>query len=432
MMKKMGDQTAIFICTPELVGSWIFYPAWLCMPNLYPRALVMDYIDLERCYKEANSVYATPYDIVTWQTLKTYIDYGFLISHDPLYNKPFQSGSVPLSYSKWTSQKELDEFKSIARKIVNSLSKDQLHQIVYHGYKGWKHFGLELKKYFKGKDPLFATAIEKTNIGISQIERGLMPIDPKALIRRYLLKLLVGLHIRKIYSKMANISEGYIRIFDTPEYKPAAKLLIRNLNIEPNSFAIPTDTPERNESFIREVLGLKDSGVPLCSQDLDLLYDAVEQIKRDLNSGISEIEIRRDISSKIVEARRKVLRKDIIGALSLSSANIPTWIQVGKALLGSPPNDVPPLIVSLLSIVVAVATGESFLRDAISNYPSSVKFIVTREILYNFNPIFKIKQTWLRYLLSLARKFKPRPVTEERIRRQMMEPWIENPTWYDP
>jgi hypothetical protein len=53
-------------------------------------------------------------------------------------------------------------------------------------------------------------------------------------------------------------------------------------------------------------------------------------------------------------------------------------------------------------------------------------------MLYNFNPIFKIEQTWLRYLLSLARKFKPRPVTRERIQRQMMEPWVENPVWYDP
>lgn len=60
-------KTAIFICSPELVGSWMFYPAWLCMPNLYPRALVMDFVDLERCYKEAHSINATPYDIITWQ-----------------------------------------------------------------------------------------------------------------------------------------------------------------------------------------------------------------------------------------------------------------------------------------------------------------------------------------------------------------------------
>lgn len=391
----------------------------------------MDFADLDRSHKEATSLNATPYDIMTWQTLKTYMDYGFLISHHPLYNKPFKTGSFPLKYSEWTSQKDLDEFKSISEKIVNSLSKEQLHQIVQDGYNGWKNFGLELKKHFKGKDPLFSRAIEITNIGISQIARGLMPIDPKALVRRYLLKLLVGLHIRNIYSKLVNMSKSNIRVFDTPEYNPAARLLVRHLRLEPACFAIPTDSPKKNESFIREVLKLEDTNVPLFSQDLDLLYRAVEEIKRRLDSGVSEVEIRRDIYSKVEEARHKVERRGIIGALSISSANIPAWVQIGKAIIGSPTNYITPLIVGLLSVVAAVTAGDSVLRDAMTSYSNPVKFIVTREILYSFNPAFRIKQTWLRYFFSLARKFKPRPVTEERIHRQMMAPWVENPVWYD-
>lgn len=432
MIKATRTKSAFFVCTPELVSSWLFYPAWLCMPNLCPRALVMDFSDLERRRKDAKSINVTPYDVITWETLKTYLDYGFLISHDPLYNKPLKSGYVPLRYSERISKKELGELKTIAGRMTNSLSKEQLHKIVQHGYKSWKHFGLELRKILKDNDPIFSYAIERTNIELSEIERGIMPIDPKALVRRHLLKLLVGLRIRSVYSKMARIPESDIRVFDTPEYNPAAELLVKNLNLSPACFAIPTDTPEKNESFIREILNLEDSNVPLCSQDLVLLHDAVEEIKELFDSGGSEIEIKRQISSQVEEACHKVKRKDIISLLPFAGVNFPTWSQVAKALTGSTPDSIAPFIVSLLSILYVIFEGENILKGAISNYPSSVKFIVTREMFYNCNPVLNIKKTWLRHLLSLARKFKPRPATEEYIWREMKKPWVENPVWYDP
>ncbi|GAF92392.1 unnamed protein product, partial [marine sediment metagenome] len=42
-----------------------------------------------------------------------------------------------------------------------------------------------------------------------------------------------------------------------------------------------------------------------------------------------------------------------------------------------------------------------------------------------------IKHKWISQMLKFARKFKPRPITEERISRQMMEPWVKSSVWYD-
>ena len=148
---------------------------------------------------------------------------------------------------------------------------------------------------------------------------------------------------------------------------------------------------------------------------------------------MSEIEIQRDISSKLSEARNRIMQTDIAGALSLAIPDISTWQKIGQALMGSQPEGMPiAVIYSLLSIVFAYRTGERFLKASITDYSNTVKFIVTRETFYNINPVFGLKPSLLPNLISLARKFIPRPITEEYIRREMIKPWLDNPVWYDP
>lgn len=83
-------------------------------------------------------------------------------------------------------------------------------------------------------------------------------------------------------------------------------------------------------------------------------------------------------------------------------------------------------------LVGTIVRAESTVRSALSDFPSPVRFIVAREMLNEFNPRHKITQVWLVRLLTLARRYVPRPKTKERVARQMMEPWVESPVWYDP
>lgn len=129
--------SAVFVCTPELVGSWLFYPAWLCAEKVMPRRLVMDNKDLQRAEDAAKLHSATPYDVLVWETLRTYIHHDFLFAYDPR----LQKGAAGLDYRKLVGPTQLREFSRRAHFVVKRVrggSNEQLRKIVLHGYRSWK------------------------------------------------------------------------------------------------------------------------------------------------------------------------------------------------------------------------------------------------------------------------------------------------------
>jgi len=75
----MVAKPVIFVCTPELVNSWLFYPAWFCRADIIPCHIIMDYKDVDRCHKEALLRSATPYDYIVSDTLNMYEYHNFLL-----------------------------------------------------------------------------------------------------------------------------------------------------------------------------------------------------------------------------------------------------------------------------------------------------------------------------------------------------------------
>lgn len=327
----MPIRSATFVFTPEVVGTWMLYPIWLCMPGLFPRRLVLDNSDVGRSEREARSFNATPYDVITWETMRTHINNDFLICNYPQYGTRHEH---PMLYDK-IAGRHLNDFREIAQSIVRSLSKEQLLLIVKHGYENWKKFGLELKSHLKGNDPVFIEAIEQTDNGIADILQGNLPIDPARLVQRYLMKLQVGLQVRKKYAEWYNEPENTICVFDTPEYGPAAKLLAKKLNLDPAIFAIPTCGPDKNEQLIREVLSLEESTSPICGKDLTLLYEAIDYIK-ELQSNSSDDQIKKYIADQVELAKREVKRYVRIEGLSLTGGNLPILHEAAQAVGGCP------------------------------------------------------------------------------------------------
>jgi hypothetical protein len=423
----MDARSATFVFTPEVVGSWMLYPAWLCLPGLLPRRLVLNYEDVERSQQEARSVNATPYDVITWETLRSHQLNELLVCHYPQYES---IGKLPLMYEK-IAKNQMGHFRDVAQRIIRTLSREELEQIVQHGYESWRHFGLQLKAHLKGNDPVFIEAIRQTDDGIAKVVRGNLPLDPARLVQRYLMKLQVGLFIRKHYAEWSNTSESTICVFDTPEYAPAAKLLVQKLHLDPAAFAIPSEGPEKNEQLLREVLHLDESSEPICGKELERLYKAIDFIRKQQESNVSDDQIRRDIEDQVRKAGRDVSKAGKLESLRLGAANIPIMLEAGKAVAGTA-GSFAILTVGALSTAYLALKAESVIRSSLSEYSSAVQFIVGRQVVHNFNPRYRIAQRWLPRLLSLARRYIPRPKTQERITRQMMEPWINSPVWYDP
>lgn len=78
------------------------------------------------------------------------------------------------------------------------------------------------------------------------------------------------------------------------------------------------------------------------------------------------------------------------------------------------------------------AKAEDALRDSLAGFGDAARFIVTRDMLYGFNPIFRMRELWITHITKLARHFSPQAATGERVMRQMMKPWLDLQVWYDP
>lgn len=421
-------RTDVFVCTPDLVGSWLFYPAWLCMPGLYPKQLVLDYADVDRSRREARSINRTPYDIASWDTLDSHVQDGFVICH---YRKFVEPRTKPLRYET-IAGKRLGDLRETANAIVRDLSMEQKQKLVENGYRDWKRFGLELKKHLKRNDPVFEMAIDKTDQGIHEIaNRGNLPLDPDRLIRRYLMKLQIGLLIRNEYAGREDIPLSRVRVFDTPEYKGAAEHLGKRLGLEEGTFAIPSSSPHENEAILRDILHMEQSQEPVYGRDLGELYEAIDEVKERQDAGMTDKEIETEIWEEVDKAKRETNWAGRIQEAGLLGANYPIWKEAMAAITGGQV-DAMAAVVGLAPFLAALMLGQRMVSGSLSDYSSSAKFIVSRTCVRKYDVWQTVSERWLHHLTSLARRCVSRPVTAERISRQMMEPWIDNPVWYDP
>lgn len=394
------------------------------MKDLLPRSIVMDFQDYSRAKREAHSVNANPYDYIYWDTLQGYENLGMLITRIPEYQQRQRSNYTQFDYSHFVPPKKRSEFYATAKRITSKLHSTQLDAIARAGFTSWKRFGLELKAKFKEGDTVFSEAIGRTQHEIDRIESGAMPVDSEKLLIRYFMKLQTGLAIADLYSEKTGLPT---RVFDTPEYSQAAKLLADHLSISSTRFAIPSQGPDKNEELVMELLHLSEPITPLVLKDFELLLKAVEYLKDRLDNDPKPDAVRYEFLRQYDDAVRRVKQRDIV---SFTVGGTPL-LPLVHALMENPESSLFPLIIALATTVVAFSVGEEILRGPLQDYDPSVQFAVVRSVFYNKNPIFRFKRETIEHLLRLARTFRGRPHTEERVARQMMEPWLDRPVWYE-
>lgn len=333
---------------------------------------------------------------------------------------------VPFDYSHRVNDRKRSDMREKALSILKRLSKEELATIARDGFENWLRFGLMLKKRFKERDTVFATAVERTSSEIKEIERGNIPVDPEKLLFRYLMKLMVGLEAANKYAEAADIPDSRTRVFDTPEYLPAAGLLTRYANVPSERFAIPSVAPEANEQTILELLKIDQAISPLCQPDFQLLLDAVEHVRSVLDA-LGEREATAKLASECEIAKRELKAKGWRD-FAKGSLAVPTVI---AALFEGPTTATMVPLVALLTVVLYSLEADKQLRDCLNNSSAAARFISAKEMFYGWNPIHRMRETCVSAFLRLARSVVPRPATEERIARQMMEPWLQTPSWYD-
>lgn len=175
---------SIFLCTPQLVSSWIYFPAWLSIVDTCPTHLVMDGSDFESYRARASGLNASPYSVVTWDTFDAYNSHDFLVTSR--------------RYSE-LARADLSHVSETASRLASRVAADRewLHQMVLHGHESWLQYGLKLRHKLQWKNSVFAQAIDQTVLEIEDIKKGVFRFDPQILLRRYLKKLLVALVIRR-------------------------------------------------------------------------------------------------------------------------------------------------------------------------------------------------------------------------------------------
>ncbi|MBI4286287.1 MAG: hypothetical protein HY670_10405 [Chloroflexi bacterium] len=411
---------AVFLCTPQIVSSWLYYPAWLSTPGITPNCLVLDSNDLEHYQSAANSIDATPYSVLTWDTLDTYVAHRFI--------------KAEVSYSSCV-RSDLSTMRQTAERITKSLAKEQLQSITLHGYESWLRYGLEIRKQWRGKETIFLRAIENTIAEMNKVREGNLPVDPERLVMRYLLKLLVALSIRKHYAAITGIPETHLFIFDIPEYGPAVDLLIKKMGVPSSLFAIPSVSTQANGRVIAEILGIDEPSLPNWGNDIDLLHEAIDEVGQILKSGVNQEFLSKEIDAKLQEAHSKLKKKRIVYDLVIGSNLLTTAVEAARGLFGSSPVDLVLAMGSLAPLYLLMTTREKVLREELTGYSAFIRFLASREFLYPVEMKARKARIWKSHLFGIARKLLPKSLTQrhiqEEISRQMMAAWLNKPVWYD-
>ena len=420
----------IFVCGPEFPTPWVFYPAWLCVPDVLPSTLVMDWSDYERATDAAHDPDATPYDALAWETLTTYRDYGFLRIEEGMGGRDWHLS--PLAYRNLVPPERVRELGRTAEGIVARSTRARRRALWAEAVEIWRSFARGLERSLGGRAPLFRGAVLRADVQLGQ-KKGADPMaGPAEFLRRSLKRLLVGLEVRDRCRARWNVPPDRIRVFDTPEHGPAARLLADATGRDPRLFALPSSGLRAHASRLRSLLGLGPSSGPAAVPDLELLRDAVEEVAAMKGSGLDEEAVTERVGAETDRAVRRLRAPDGAGPVPVEAGRLPAWFEVARALLDRDPGGEAHRLVRLLSLVAGMARGRSASRGTLADLSGPARFLVTREILYGFRTRFPLRETWIRVMIDLAEDRRRRRRAGRRIEEGILSPWSHGGAWFDP
>lgn len=417
---------AIFVCTPEIVRTWLLYPLWLYTPHhAYPERIIIDRRDYERLRHRAGPgiAKASPYDWATWDYICNChipVDWSFDYGD---YVKPIE-----------ITMKARDIRKRSERE--GRIPKDTLREYMAKSFQHWLDFGLEQKMRLLQGGAIYAKAIDATRSRYNDIvASGNLPFEAHLLLERHFAKLLAGLKLKKVVEK--KYPGRPVVIFDTGEFAFAAKLLAKYVeDVRPEHFAISQQVDSSFEDNLREEffrqLGLV-LPVPICNPHVADFSSAAAQLGEDQRQG-KRI---RDIADE-TEAEFRSLESSYAECLRIirpASGQILTITSVGSLVFNALRPELTAVgLTSVLNLVFAL--GWNFFRatecrELIERLTSVGRL---RLRLYVEQALSAGGEGWQAFLQHFARMQWPRAagtrVEEEDKRQQMMEPWVTNKVWY--
>ena len=418
-------QPAIFICTPEIVRTWLLYPLWLHTPHAFPERIVIDRRDHRRVHLRVTRDLhkATPYDFATWLRVGDFR----------------QTVDSSFEYEKYVHPKEITlEARNVFKEVRTRgwIPKDDLHAYMAESFHHWLFFGLEQKRRLLGGYPVYERAIEDTQSKCSAIQAGNLPFDPQLLLERHFAKLLAALKLRAAVKR--KYPNKRVLVFDTGEFAFAARLLARRFQWDVSeTFAVSEQIDDCFEdSIIQELstaLGLELTK-PVCDPHVGDFSSAVDDLKRHLSRGKRIADLAAESDEKF-----RALRTRFEDCLEVITPQSPRILTNGFSLAGANSTIVEVLglaktmpAYSAALLVLTTLTWNVFLatecRELVTKLVPTVRL---RLRLYVEKALTAGIQKWRGFLLRLSKLRSPHPRDQkEEAQRQMMSPWVKNPVWY--
>ena len=420
MQQSPQREPAIFVCTPEIVRTWLLYPLWLHVPDVFPKRIVIDDRDYQHIHRRVKREphKATPYDVATWLRVR---DFGELIDHSFAYD------------AHATPQRITVEAHNLTVRLRTTLGKDDLHRYMAESFKHWLVYGLEQKRRLLGADPLYQHAIRATeNEYMAILNSKNFPFDPELLLERHLAKLLVGLDTAKAVRKKYG---GPVLVYDTGEFSFAADQLCQILRLERRDhFAISEEIDFSLEDNLREELS---SELGLClpgsiSDPRVSDFSAVIAELRDLPHDRKLQEIALVAEEELQQRKNRVDEcMNYLGPFlgkGLPAAGAADFL-ISRALT-LPPSLTASAAVSMVAVGLRwVLFRSTACNELIADLGNAARLRLRR---YVEGGLAFGAQGWRRLLIHLSRLRWPRSATstEEEKCKQMMDPWVRNPVWY--
>ena len=424
----MKRQAAVFICTPEIVRTWLLYPLWLYTPTAYPERILIDSRDYGRIINRVKRepTKATPYDVATWFRLGDFREH---VDHSLDYRQYVRPGKIATAAHEirlaierrgWIPKNDLDFCKYMA-----------------DSFNHWLVFGLEHKKRLLKGEKVYEAAITATQAEYDAIiGSGNFPFEPQLLLERHFAKLLSAIVVRDAAMKL--YPNKRVLVFDTGEFEFAAKLLARHFGWDYSErFAISQQIDPRFEDNIREEIFKHlhlELPSPICDPAVDDFSAAAAELKHDLSRGkrLENISAEADEAFAAIQPRVNDCLRFIV----------PESRRIWTAATACGTLNLITAVLGLAPKAPAQASAGFFLVTLLWNFfratqcrhllKHSGRTVNLRVRVYVEQALTTEKEGWRLLLLRLSRMQWPRPrgMEEDEMRRQLMAPWVTNPVWY--
>lgn len=431
-------ETAVFVCTPEIVRTWLIHPTWLCTPGVIPERIVLDYHDYSRIQRKVNGQAEsgpTAYDIATASFIH-------------------QNGRLirPHNYRAALDPKTIDEIAARVDEIVVQKPYPRNWYSVYaeRAYHRWLEHGLLSKDPWLEESPLLEKAKQHTRDAISHKVRGggstgkgkdqhELAEYGERLLKRHMAKLLSGYWVAQTLSR--ETGRAHV-VFETPEFMSAGRILAEAEGFELEehfAFADPeTDYSARIQQAVYDVLKM-DLASPIVSVDAEGLLAAIKEIREFEQKGILDEfvgDVRHELSRLI---DRHTLREHYRRNMAIDSATDlpPLLLTLAKALAGGPvsPEDMAGMTAALAVVIRSVVLNAPNVQSDLEEIGSpTVRFLLEQTL--GPEALLPTRERIKRGLIEACRRVPTAEAwdtpTARDIASQLMEPWVDGRVWYHP